>query len=102
PPPPSAAASCGRTGNRRERTWISGPSGVRTIRPPVAGTRLTQARTRIAGSGPDPGVLGVEQRGRPGDGDRHRIALAEVLDGELRPFLRVFRREVRHQEVLAD
>ena len=34
---------------------------------------------------PDPGVVGVEQRRRAGDGDGHRVALAEVLDEELRP-----------------
>src|SRR5258706_14030896 len=84
---------------------MSDPSAIRTIRPPVAGTRLTQTRmftARAPPSGPDPGVLGIEQRRRTGNGDRHRVALAEELDEELRALLGVLRREIRHQQMLPD
>src|SRR5213593_3825719 len=84
---------------------MSVPSGVRTIRPPVAGTRLTQTRMFIAGpiaSGADPAVVRIEQRRAAGDRDGDRVSLAEVLDGELRTFLCLVRREVGHQEVLPD
>src|SRR3979409_932445 len=80
---------------------MSRPSGVSVIRPPVAGTRLTQTRMFIR-SAPDPCVLRVEQRRAAGDGNRDGVALAEVLDGPLQPLLRVVRREIRHHEVTTD
>ena len=77
----TAHSSCGLTVKPRWRVSIAEPSAVRTIRPPVAGTRLTQTRMFTS---PDAGVLGIEQRRRAGDRDGHRVALAEVLDEELR------------------
>src|SRR5881296_1863757 len=81
---------------------MSWASGVRTIVPPVAGTRLTQTRMFTEPSRPNSGVLRVEQRRRPGDGHADRVALTEILDGELRPDLGVLRRQISHQQVLAD
>src|SRR5919198_85783 len=79
---------------------MSWPSAVRTIRPPVAGTRLTRTRTRTLA--PDAHVLGVEQRRRACDRDGDRVALAQILDLELLADLRPVGRQVRHHEVFAD
>src|SRR4051794_17928871 len=110
PPPAStirtasstAHSSCGLIVNPRCRVSISSPSAVRKIRPPVAGTRLTQTRTFIRRSGADPGVLGIEQRRRAGNRDCYRIALAEVLHDQPLADLRSLRRQIRHEQVLAD
>src|SRR5919198_5401407 len=71
------------------------------MRPPVAGTRFTQTRTFIA-SGSDPLARRVEQRRGADRRHRDRVALAEVLDRELRAEDRLFWRQVRHQDVFAD
>ena len=76
-------SSCGLTVKPRWRVEIARSSSVSTIFPPVRGTRLTQTRTFI-GSGADAGVLGIEHRRRVVRDDRNRIALAHVLDRELR------------------
>ena len=81
----TAHSSCGLTTKPRKRVSIVRPSSARLIRPPVAGTRLTQGqdahrptrqlRIRV--------VVRIEQRRAAGDRDGDRVALAEVLDEEL-------------------
>ena len=46
----TAHSSCGLIVKPRWRVSIACSSGVRTIRPPVIGTRLTQTRTFTSGS----------------------------------------------------
>src|SRR4051794_2153933 len=96
----TAHSSCGLTVNPRNFVSIACSSAVRLILPAVAGTRLTQTRTRM--SGLHTAVVGVEKRRRADDGDRHRIALPEILDLDLRAFDRVLRRQVGQEDVLAD
>src|SRR3977135_2901708 len=81
---------------------MSCSSAVRTIVPPVAGTRLTQTRMFTTASRPDAGVLGVEQRPAAGDSHCHVVALAEVFDDQLCSLLRLLRWEVGHQQVFPD
>src|SRR5437763_10703775 len=47
-------------------------------------------------------VLRIEQRRVPDDGDGDPVALAEILDGKIRSDLRVLRRQIAHQDGLAD
>src|SRR5438874_8005659 len=89
--------------NPRNRVSMSCESSVSTIRPPVAGTRLTHTRTFIPPrSALDALVLRVEQRRAPRDGDGHGVVLAEVLDRELPSDRCVLRGEIGQEDVLAD
>src|ERR1700674_6134522 len=94
-------SSCGLMVKPRCWVLIARPSSVSRIRPPVIGTRLTQTAMRNVLS-PDAGVLGVEEWRGPRDRDRHRVALAHVLDKQLVAQHRLLRCEVGHQDVLAD
>src|SRR5262249_41413478 len=78
----TAHSSCGLTVKPDMVTSTSSPSGVTAIAPPTIGTRFTQTQISTP-SAPDPVVGRVEQRCRPGHGDRDRVLLAEVLDREL-------------------
>src|SRR5262249_49239365 len=116
PPPAStirtasstAHSSWGLTVNARNFVSIARSSGVNVIFPAVAGTRLTQTRMFIgnasprSGSSAHPGVRRVEERGRADDVDRHRVALAEVLDLEPVARDRLVGWQVREQDVLSD
>src|SRR4051812_12020781 len=94
-------SSCGLMVKPRWRVSSACSSAVRTILPPVSGTRFTQ--TRIFMSGPDPRVVGIEDGARADDVDRDAVALVHVLDGQLlRALNGVLRRQVREQDVLAD
>ena len=50
----------------------------------------------------DAHVLGIEERPAAGDRHRHGVVLAEVLDDQLGAFDGLCRRQIGHQEVLAD
>src|SRR3954454_12228549 len=91
----TAHSSCGLTTKPRNFVSMSRLSTVSVIRPPVAGTRLTQTSTFTETPlAPDALVGRVEQRRAARDGDRHRVPLPKVLNGERRPDDSVFGRQV--------
>src|SRR5690606_15795566 len=99
----TAHSSCGPMVNPRWRVSMSRPSSVSGTLAPGAGTRLTQTRmSKLIGSRLHPCIVRVEQRFPAHAGDRHRVLLAQVVGLRLRPLRRVLRRQIRHQQVLAE
>src|SRR2546430_1644717 len=99
----TAHSSCGLTVKPRKRVSISCWSAVSEILPPVTGTRFTQTRMFIrSASALHAGVLRIEQGRAPHYGDRHWIAIPEVLHRQGSPELGLFGRQIGEQDVLPD
>src|SRR5260370_994820 len=104
PPPPSPPVI-----SRLLMAVVHGPPSACAPRPPprespvaaAHGDALDADEDLHRGSAPDPGVLRVEQRDGPGDRDRDRVLLTEVLHREAGALAGLLGGQVRHQQVLA-